>query len=52
MQFAVPGMHMVDWTIPDPNAQPIERVREIRDFLRSKVEDLAVERGWKLQAGK
>jgi arsenate reductase len=29
-----------DWELPDPAGQPIERVREIRDLVKSKVADL------------
>ncbi len=29
-----------DWGLPDPKGQPIERVREIRDETRARVEDL------------
>ncbi len=29
-----------DWGLDDPVGQPIERVRELRDMVRAKVEDL------------
>src|SRR5262249_10374451 len=29
-----------DWHLPDPHGQPIERVREIRDAVRARVEAL------------
>ncbi|HET9096691.1 MAG TPA: arsenate reductase ArsC [Candidatus Baltobacteraceae bacterium] len=29
-----------DWGLPDPKGQPIERVREIRDHVKSKTRDL------------
>jgi arsenate reductase len=29
-----------DWGLPDPKGQPIEKVREIRDLVKSKVKDL------------
>ena len=29
-----------DWALPDPAGQPIERVREIRDQVRAKVDNL------------
>jgi len=29
-----------DWALDDPNGQPIEKVREIRDELESRVEEL------------
>lgn len=27
-----------DWGLPDPRGQPVERVREIRDMIRARVE--------------
>lgn len=36
----VPGLQRGDWTLPDPNGQPIERVRELRDQIRVLVEAL------------
>lgn len=32
-----------DWGLPDPKEQPLERVREIRDLVKSKVRALADE---------
>lgn len=32
-----------DWGLDDPNGQPIERVREIRDLVKAKVEKLIEE---------
>lgn len=32
-----------DWGLPDPKGQSPERVREIRDFVRQKTNDLAKE---------
>lgn len=29
-----------DWGLPDPKGQPIERVRDIRDLVKSKTRDL------------
>jgi arsenate reductase len=37
----VPGVKVVDWQIPDPKDQPVERVREIRDEIRERVKALA-----------
>jgi arsenate reductase len=34
----VPGVKREDWEIDDPAALPIERVREIRDEIRTRVE--------------
>ena len=33
----VPGIEVIDWQIPDPKGQPIERVREIRDEILQQV---------------
>lgn len=35
---AVPGLRRDDWPLPDPKGQPIERVREIRDQIRGRIE--------------
>ena len=40
----VPGVHRGDWPLADPNGQPVERVREIRDDIRKRVEAFLVER--------
>jgi arsenate reductase len=42
----IPPGRRVDWEIPDPHGQPVERVREIRDEIRHLVEALVVEKGW------
>jgi len=36
----VPGLRREDWPLEDPKGKPVERVREIRDDVRSRVEDL------------
>ena len=36
----VPGLQVEDWPLDDPKGQPIERVREIRDDIRRRVETL------------
>ena len=36
----VPGLKRVDWQIPDPKGQPIERVRAIRDEIHESVKAL------------
>jgi arsenate reductase (thioredoxin) len=36
----VPGAKRDDWPLEDPKGQPVERVREIRDEIRRRVEDL------------
>ena len=35
-----------DWPLEDPKGKPIERVREIRDEIRERVEALVREQGW------
>jgi arsenate reductase len=42
---AVPGLKTEDWPLEDPKGKPIERVREIRDEVRRRVEGLAVRLG-------
>jgi arsenate reductase len=36
----IPGKRYIDWDLPDPKGQPIETVREIREEIRSHVEQL------------
>ncbi len=43
----VPGLRRQDWNLPDPKAQPIERVRAIRDEVRTRVEQLVSVESWK-----
>lgn len=42
----VPGLKRDDWPLEDPKGKPIERVREIRDEVKQRVERLLDERGW------
>ena len=35
-----PGKRYEDWALTDPSGQPIEVVREVRDEIRVRVEDL------------
>ncbi|HEY0715748.1 MAG TPA: arsenate reductase ArsC [Polyangia bacterium] len=37
---AVPGLRREDWPLTDPKGQPMPRVREIRDEVRARIEDL------------
>jgi arsenate reductase (thioredoxin) len=39
----VPGKRYVDWELPDPKGQPIGSVRDIREEIRSRVEQLLAE---------
>ena len=43
----VPGAERDDWPLDDPKGQPIERVRAIRDDVRSRVETLIDREGWR-----
>jgi arsenate reductase len=36
----IPGKRYIAWQLPDPNNQPIERVREIREEIDRNVHDL------------
>lgn len=36
----VPGLRRDDWPLEDPKGQPLERVRQIRDDIRRRVEAL------------
>ncbi len=39
----IPGKRYVNWQLPDPKHEPIERVREIRDEIARRVEGLVGE---------
>jgi arsenate reductase len=39
----VPGKRYVNWQLPDPKHEPIERVREIRDDIQRRVHSLIAE---------
>jgi arsenate reductase (thioredoxin) len=43
---AVPGLAREDWPLEDPKGKPVERVREIRDEVRRRVEVLLQRQGW------
>jgi arsenate reductase (thioredoxin) len=36
----IPGKRYIDWELPDPHGQSIERVREIRNEIARRVADL------------
>ena len=42
----VPGLQREDWPLEDPKGKPVERVREIRDEIATRVDTLIRERGW------
>jgi arsenate reductase len=41
----VPGARVEDWPLADPKGQPIHVVRQIRDEIRARVEDLIARDG-------
>ena len=38
-----PGKRYIDWTVDDPQGEPIETVRRIRDAIDERVRDLLAE---------
>jgi arsenate reductase len=42
----VPGARRNDWPLEDPGQKPIERVRQIRDEIRARVQGLIEREGW------
>jgi arsenate reductase len=42
----VPGLKRDDWPLEDPKGKPMARVREIRDEIRRRVEELLDREGW------
>jgi arsenate reductase len=42
----VPGLQRDDWPLEDPKGKPVERVREIRDDIRTRVAALISRQGW------
>ncbi len=41
-----PGLERDDWPLEDPKGKRVERVREIRDEVRARVEALLRAKGW------
>jgi arsenate reductase len=39
----IPGKRYIDWELPDPSGQPIERVRGIRDEIAHRVAHLVTD---------
>jgi arsenate reductase (thioredoxin) len=39
----IPGKRYVNWQLPDPKGRPLEEVRELRDEIESRVEQLVAE---------
>jgi arsenate reductase len=42
----VPGLERRDWPLPDPKGQAPERVREIREEIRTRITELLQDRAW------
>ena len=42
----VPGLRRLDWPLEDPKGKPLERVRQIRDEIRRRVEELVQSENW------
>jgi len=47
----VPGTKRDDWPLEDPKGKPIERVREVRDEIKLRVEKLLASNGWRSTEG-
>jgi arsenate reductase len=43
---AVPAVRRDDWPLEDPKGRPVEKVRQIRDEVRSRVMSLIATEGW------
>jgi arsenate reductase len=42
----IPNLRRDDWPFEDPKGKPVERVREIRDEVKARVEILLNNEGW------
>ncbi|MFL5404951.1 MAG: low molecular weight phosphatase family protein [Myxococcales bacterium] len=42
----VPGVKTLDWPLLDPKGQPLPVVREVRDEIRARVQELIQREGW------
>lgn len=40
------GLRRLDWPLEDPKGKPVERVREIRDEVKARVQKLLEEERW------
>ena len=48
---APPSVQRLDWPLEDPKGKTMERVREIRDEVRQRVEGLIAAQGWSPHPG-
>ena len=39
----IPGKHYMDWDLPDPQGQPVEAVRQIRENITRRIDGLISE---------
>ena len=39
----IPGKRYVDWELPDPKGRPVEEVRQLRDEIAGRVQQLVAE---------
>jgi arsenate reductase (thioredoxin) len=42
----LPGVKILDWPLEDPKGKPMERVREIRDEVRRRVQEFVDANAW------
>ncbi len=42
----IPGLRHLDWPLEDPKGKPVERVREIRDEVKTLVQNLLRAEAW------
>jgi arsenate reductase (thioredoxin) len=43
----LPGVKVLDWPLEDPKGKPMERVREIRDDVRRRVQEFVDANAWR-----
>jgi ubiquinone/menaquinone biosynthesis C-methylase UbiE/protein-tyrosine-phosphatase len=43
----IPGIRRDDWPLDDPQGQPLDRVRQIREEIRERVARLVSDEGWR-----
>ncbi|HEY8947192.1 MAG TPA: arsenate reductase ArsC [Polyangiaceae bacterium] len=43
----VPGLRRMDWPLEDPKGKPVERVRQIRDEVKTRVLELLEAESWR-----
>lgn len=43
----ISGLRHLDWPLEDPKGKPVDRVREIREEVKTLVQGLLLQEGWK-----